>query len=97
MIPIIEPAPLSGNSSSTWTETLGRIGNVGLMLAWEKEGKEGYLGEGMVRRALEGGGGIVNTKILGEDSVRELVPSLFSLVCGLADLNFDLFAFCKRR
>ena len=67
MIPFVEPA--SKPRSSTWLDRLARIGNVDLMLAWEREGKEGYLGEGMVRQALEGAGGTVNTKILGEDSV----------------------------
>lgn len=46
-----------------------QLGNVDLMLAWDREGKEGYLGEGMVRRGVEDLGGTVNTRILGEDSV----------------------------
>jgi hypothetical protein len=66
MIPVVEPA--FKPRGSAWLNRFGRIGNVDLMLAWDREGKEGYLGEGMVRSALEGAGGTVNTKILGEDS-----------------------------
>jgi hypothetical protein len=64
MIPIIDPA--FKPKGSPWYM---RIGNLDLMLAWDREGREGYLGEGMVRDAVDGAGGTVNTRILGEDSV----------------------------
>jgi hypothetical protein len=50
-------------------------GNIDLMLAWDREGKSGYLGEGMVRSGVEGIGGTVNTRILGEDSVSPVYRS----------------------
>jgi hypothetical protein len=75
MIPAVEPA--FKPRGSAWLNRFGRIGNVDLMLAWDREGKEGYLGEGMVRSALEGAGGTVNTKILGEDSVSTWQKNVF--------------------
>jgi len=64
MVPFVNPA--FKPKGSPWYK---RIGNLDLMIAWDKEGKEGYIGDGMAKYALEGAGGTVNTRILGEDSV----------------------------
>ena len=64
MVPFVDPA--FKPKGSPWYK---RIGNLDLMIAWDKEGKEGYIGDGMAKYALEGAGGTVNTRILGEDSV----------------------------
>jgi hypothetical protein len=64
MVPFVDPA--FKPKGSPWYK---RIGNLDLMMAWDKEGQQGYIGDGMVRYALEGAGGTVNTRILGEDSV----------------------------
>jgi len=64
MVPFVDPA-FKPKGSPWYTQ----IANLDLMIAWDKEGKEGYIGDGMVKYALEGAGGTVNTRILGEDSV----------------------------
>jgi hypothetical protein len=64
MVPFVDPA--FKPKGSPWYK---RIGNLDLMIAWDREGKEGYIGDGMVKYALQGAGGTVNTRILGEDSV----------------------------